>query len=281
MDVGFLGLGAMGRPMASNLAAAGHRVVAWNRSPVDPIANVELTVSPAAVAEATHAAIVMVSDESAVRSVVFGPHGWAEGAKPGDVVVLSSTVGPAAARGIAEELAGAGFRMIDAPVSGSVGPAAQGALVVLAGGNPELLDELDPLFAPLASRVVRLGSVGTGSAVKLAVNAILTSVLAAAGEALTWLSETEPEVQVADLAPVLERLSPLVAKRVDALIAEPSIGGFSVLHAAKDLALAMEAMRPADVLQAVAKLTDDAVREGLADYDVAALGSAARARRAR
>lgn len=279
MDVGFLGLGAMGRPMASNLAAAGHRVVGWNRTPGAAPDGIEVAASPAAAAAATPVTVVMVSDEPAVRAVLFGPQGWVEGARPGDVVVLGSTIGPTSARDIASDLAARGFRMVDAPVSGSVGPAEQGALVILASGDGPLLEELGPLFAPLGTRPVQLGPVGTGSAVKLAVNAILVAVVAAAGEALTWLDETEPDVSVTDLAPVLERLSPLVAKRAGALVAEPSAGGFSILHASKDLALVQQAMSPADVLEAVARTAGRAAEAGLADADVSALGAAARARR--
>ncbi len=281
MDIGFLGLGAMGRPMASNLAKAGHHVVAWNRSPGADIAAVELAASPAEVAAATRVTVVMVSDEPAVREVLFGIRGWVAGAHAADIVVLSSTVGPAAARSIGAELVGSGFQMIDAPVSGSVGPAEQGSLMVLAGGDGGLLDELDPVFSPLSSAVVRAGPIGAGSALKLSVNAILVSIVAAAGEALTWLVDTEPEIDISGISPALERLSPLVAKRAGALVTDPSRGGFSVRHAAKDVGLAMDAMAPAAVLEAVSRTARQAVEDGLADYDVAALGSFARAQRSR
>lgn len=281
MNVGFIGLGAMGRPMSSNLAAAGHRVLAWNRSSVDPIDGVELVADPASVAKGADVTVVMVSDEPAVREVLFGARGWVEGAAPGDVVVVSSTVGPAAARAIGATLEGDGFRMVDAPVSGSVGPAAQGNLIILASGDEHLLEELDPVFAPLGSRPVSLGALGAGSAVKLAVNAILVSVMAASGEALTWLEDTEPDVDVASLAPVLERLSPVVAKRAGSLVGDPVEGGFRVLHAAKDLRLALDVMAPAEVLSTVAQVAEEAVDDGLSGHDVAALGSAARTRRDR
>lgn len=259
MDVGFLGLGAMGRPMAASFAAAGHHVVAWNRSPGAKLAGVDMAVSPADVGADTEVTVVMVSD---------------------DVVVLSSTVGPAAARAVSAELADRGFRMVDAPVSGSVGPAEQGALVILATGDAAVLDHVDPVFAPLGPRSVDLGSVGTGSAVKLAVNAILVSVMAAAGEALTWLDDPEPELDVASLVPVLTRLSPLVVKRAGALAAGPVAGGFSVRHAAKDVELALDVMALADVLEAVSRITDHAIDDGFSTYDVSALGSAARSRKA-
>ncbi|MEX2374421.1 MAG: NAD(P)-dependent oxidoreductase [Dehalococcoidia bacterium] len=281
MDIGFLGLGAMGRPMALNLAKAGHHVVAWNRSPAVGIVNVELGASPADVAAATRVTVVMVSDEPAVREVIFGVRGWVEGAHAADVLMLSATVGPAAARSIGAELVSRGFQMIDAPVSGSVGPAEQGSLMILAGGDGRLLDELDPVFSPLASAVVRAGPIGAGSALKLSVNAILVSIVAAAGEALTWLVDTEPEVNISDIAPALERLSPLVAKRASALVTDPSPGGFSVRHATKDVGLAVDAMAPAAVLEAALRTARQAMEDGLTDCDVAALGSVARSQRSR
>lgn len=278
-DVGFLGLGAMGRPMASNLARAGHRVVGWNRSPTEAPAGVELLGTPAEVAGRARVTVVMVSDVAAVRAVLFGAAGWLEGARAGDVVVLSSTVGPAEMRAIAAELAQQQMRVVDAPVSGSVGPAEHGALTVLAGGDDALLDSLAPLFEPLAKVVLRCGPVGAGSAVKLVVNATLVSVLAAAGEALTWLVDAEPEASVEAVTQALQRVSPLAAARVPALIGQPPEGQFRLGHVVKDLRLVLDAMAPAPVLEAALVAAQRAVDEGYGDLDVSALGAAARARR--
>lgn len=278
-DVGFLGLGAMGRPMASNLARAGHRVVGWNRSPTEAPAGVELLGTPAEVAGRARVTVVMVSDAAAVRAVLFGQDGWLEGARAGDVVVLSSTVGPAEMRAIAEELGQREVRVVDAPVSGSVTPAVQGALTVLAGGDDDLLDSLAPLFEPLAKVVLRCGPVGAGSAVKLVVNATLVSVLAAAGEALTWLVDAEPEASVEAVTQALQRVSPLAAARVPALVAQPPDGQFRLGHVVKDLRLVLDAMAPAPVLEAALVAAREAVEQGYGDADVSALGVAARARR--
>lgn len=279
MDVGFLGLGAMGHPMASNLARAGHRVVGWNRGPVQAPAGVELLGTPAEVAERARATVVMVSDAAAVRAVLFGDQGWLQGARAGDVVVLSSTVGPAEMRAIAGDLAQRGMRVVDAPVSGSVGPAEQGALTVLAGGDDALLDSLAWLFEPLAKAVLRCGPVGAGSAVKLVVNATLVSVLAAAGEALTWLVDAEPDASVEAVTQALQRVSPLAAARVPALVGRPPDGQFRLGHVVKDLRLVVDAMAPAPVLQAALDAARGAAEQGYEDADVSALGAAARARR--
>jgi 3-hydroxyisobutyrate dehydrogenase len=280
MDVGFVGLGAMGRPMARNIAAAGHRVRAWNRSPVPAPEGVEFVGSPAEVAASSAATVVMVATEDAVRAVLFGQNGWVTGAGDGALLVQSSTIGPDATRDIARSCAEYGVRFVDAPVSGSVGPAREAALVVLAGGDDGDLAAVAPVFDAVAKAVVRCGGVGTGSAVKLAVNATLITAMAGAAEALTWLAEAEPDLAVDSVAPVFERISPLVARRAGALVGEAPEGGFSIAHVAKDMDLAAGAMAPAVVLDAVRDAAHTAVDGGLADRDLSALGMAARRRRA-
>jgi 3-hydroxyisobutyrate dehydrogenase len=280
MDVGFVGLGAMGRPMAGNIAAAGHRVRAWNRSPVSAPEGVELVGSPAEVATASAVTVVMVTDEQAVRAVLFGQDGWVAGAGDGALLVQSSTIGPHASRDVARSCAEQGVRFVDAPVSGSVGPAREGALTVLAGGDDDDLADAAPVFDTVAKTVVHCGGVGTGSAVKLAVNAVLVTAMAGAAEALTWLVEAELDLAVDTVAPVLERISPLVARRAGALVGEAPEDGFSLAHVAKDMDLVVGAMAPALVLEAVRAAARGAVDGGLADRDVSALGMAARRRRA-
>lgn len=134
MDVGFIGLGAMGRPMAANLAAAGHRVVAWNRSPVEPPEGVVLGKSPRHLAKEAPVVFTMLTDGPAVEAVLFGEDGWVSGAAAGGTVVQTSTIGPTAVGPIAVRLESAGLHLLDAPVSGSVKPAINRELVILGGG---------------------------------------------------------------------------------------------------------------------------------------------------
>lgn len=277
MKIGFIGLGAMGRPMARNLASAGHEVVAWNRTLGVTVEGVGLAESAAAVGASAEPTVVMVSEEAAVRQVLFGPDGWCAGAAPDDTVIQSSTIGPQAASRVAADLAARGFRMLDAPVSGSVKPAEAGQLTVLGGGEPAEFERFESLFAAIAARTVVFGPVGAGSAVKLAVNGILISVVAAAAEALTWLIDTEPEVSLDELATVLERISPIVFSRTPAIAGSAPSGGFSLQQVAKDMEL-VRTLVPGSVLAAVADLASEAVAQGLADRDLAALGEAARRR---
>lgn len=279
--VGFLGLGAMGRPMASNLARAGHRVLAWNRSPIDPPPGAELAESPREVSERTGASFVMVSDAAAVEEVVFGPGGWAEGAGPGSVLIQSSTIGPEATRAIGSRLEAAGVRMLDAPVSGSVKPAEEAKLTILGGGDPSLFERHQGLFEAIAARTVVFGPVGSGAAVKLAVNGLLVSVIAAAAEGLSWLIEVEPDLEVAAYASVIERISPIAAARAESIAGEAQEGGFSLRQAAKDMELVADAFGGDGIMGAVRAVTRSGLEQGFGDLDIACLGTVVRRSRAK
>ncbi|MFW2340008.1 MAG: NAD(P)-dependent oxidoreductase [Acidimicrobiia bacterium] len=278
MDVGFMGLGAMGRPMAANLARAGHRVVAWNRSPVEAPEGVKLVASAAAVGEEAEVAFVMVSAADAVEEVVFGEQGWASGAKPGSVLIQSSTIGPTATELLGARVEEAGFRFLDAPVSGSVKPAENAQLVILGGGDPALFEAYQSLFDPISKRTVVFGPIGSGSTAKLGVNSFLVSVIAAASESISWLSDRDPDLDIATFASVIERISPLAVGRAESIAGEAPAGGFSLRQAAKDMELVGEEFGSTDVMQAVRALTRAGLDLGYGDLDVSCLGSVVRER---
>lgn len=278
MDVGFIGLGAMGRPMARNLAASGHRVIAWNRSPIEPIEQVTLVGSAQAVGEQTDVAFVMVSAADAVEEILFGPMGWEQGAGPGTVVIQSSTIGPTETRRIGARVEAGGRRFLDAPVSGSVKPAENAQLTILGGGDHELFERYMDLFDAIGKRTVVFGPIGTGSSVKLAVNGLLISVIASAAESLSWLIDREPDLDVATFASVIERISPLAAGRADAIAGSAPKGGFSLRQAAKDMELVGEEFGTSAVMHAVRDITRAGLELSMGDLDVSCLGSIVRRR---
>jgi 2-hydroxy-3-oxopropionate reductase len=178
-NIGVIGLGAMGMPMARNLLKGGHRVTVFARraDAMAPLvaAGAKPASSSAEVAERSDVTITMVIDTHAVEDVALGPRGIIEGAKPGSVVVDHSTIEPDGARRIAAALKRRDIEMIDAPVSGGPAVAEAGTLSMMAGGDEAVLDRLRPLLACYAHTIVHIGPSGAGQIAK-ACNQICTIV---------------------------------------------------------------------------------------------------------
>ena len=187
MRVAFLGLGRMGVLMAGHVLSAGHDLVVWNRTPgkAAPLVARGAREAPsvgAAVAGAEVVALMLFGPDS-VRQVLAEV---CAAAPPGTLVVDSTTVGPEAAREFAATAAARGLRYVDAPVAGSVGPAADGTLGVLAGGSQGDYDDALPVLSLWGApdRVRRVGEVGAGSALKICLNQSLGVLAAGLGESL-------------------------------------------------------------------------------------------------
>jgi 3-hydroxyisobutyrate dehydrogenase len=183
MKLAFLGLGTMGQPMSVNLVRAGFSLTVWNRTPARSAALVRLGARRAESARAAAAesdvVILMLTGADAVDQVLFGSEGAASGDVRGKLFVDMSTSGPRSARSVSARLAERGARYVDAPVSGTRGPAERGELVVLAGGDPADLDALGPVFSALAKRVIVAGPVGAGHTLKVVLNGLGCQHLAA------------------------------------------------------------------------------------------------------
>lgn len=188
-SVGWLGLGAMGQPMAHRLIEASHDVAGFDPLQASLDALVAAGGRPASTASEAAAGadvvFVTVATPDQALAALFGRDGAADALAPGATVVLMSTIGPAAVREIAERLADAGVRVLDAPMSGGVARAEQGDLVVMVGGPRELFEACRPFLDQLGTTVSYVGeNVGDGQALKL-VNQLLAGVhIAAAAEAL-------------------------------------------------------------------------------------------------
>ena len=190
MKIGFVGLGLMGRPMALNLARAGHELHLWARRPasLEPFAEVHAHAHISAAEVARHARIVftMVADAPDVAQVTLGEGGIAEGAKKDTVIVDMSTIAPAAARDIAIRLLARGIEFLDAPVSGGEVGAINAALTIMVGGKASVFEEIRPLFEKLGKSATLIGDSGAGQVAK-ACNQILTGVgVAAVAEAFSF-----------------------------------------------------------------------------------------------
>ncbi|MDP1653986.1 MAG: NAD(P)-dependent oxidoreductase [Rhodocyclaceae bacterium] len=198
MNIGFIGLGLMGRPMALHLAKAGHTLHLWARRPaaLEPFNDVGAQVHVSAAKVAQHAEIVftMVADAPDVRAVALGTDGIAVGARPGLVVVDMSTINPNAAREIGAELATKDIDFLDAPVSGGEVGAMNAELTIMVGGKPEAFEKVKPLFEKMGKSITLIGASGAGQVAK-ACNQILTGVgVAALAEAFNFAAKNDVDV---------------------------------------------------------------------------------------
>jgi 2-hydroxy-3-oxopropionate reductase len=192
-SIGFIGLGIMGRPMAMNLVAAGHRlaVYARRREAARALADAgaEVCESPAAVARKSGVVFTMLSDTPDVEQVVLGTGAEDSrpviaGASPGSVVVDMSTISPSATRRIAARLAAAGVDMLDAPVSGGDIGARDGTLSIMVGGQAAIFERVRPLLELMGRHIVHIGDHGAGQVCKACNQIVVGQTIAGVGEAL-------------------------------------------------------------------------------------------------
>jgi 3-hydroxyisobutyrate dehydrogenase len=198
-EIGFVGLGVMGQPMALNLAKAGTRLVVWNRSPTaaDPLreAGAAVAASVEEVFERARIVILMLVNQTVLDEVLR--RGTADFAKlvSGRIVVSMGSNPPDYSRGLAADILAAGGRYVEAPVSGSRKPAETAQLVALLGGDAETVAEVRPLLAPMCRETILCGPVGNALLMKLAVNLYLCTMLAGLAEAAHFAESNGLDLQ--------------------------------------------------------------------------------------
>ena len=187
--IGIAGLGRMGAAMAGRLLDEGQSLVVWNRtaSRTTPLADrgALVAASPAALAEKADAIITILSDADAIEQVHAGPEGILRADLTGRTVIEMSTVRPAVQVALAARVRAAGGHYVECPVGGTTGPARAGKLLGLAGGEAADIARVRPVLDLLCRRVALAGPVGSGAALKLAVNLPLLVYYQALGEAVT------------------------------------------------------------------------------------------------
>jgi 3-hydroxyisobutyrate dehydrogenase-like beta-hydroxyacid dehydrogenase len=187
--VGVLGIGRMGGSMARALAAAGFELVLWNRTPAaaERLAGElagRVLPRPRDVAAAADVCLTMLADGPAVEAVYGGPDGLVAGARPGNVLVDASTVPPSTLRAFEAAARTAGAGILDAPVSGSVALAESGKLTLMVGGTEADVERARPVLDAVGSTVFHMGPLGSGAAMKLAVNTVIFGLNEALAEGL-------------------------------------------------------------------------------------------------
>ena len=242
--VGLLGAGRMGCAMAHALGAAGFELVIWNRSP-EPAERLAADVGgtvvarPADVAAAADLTVSMLADGPAVDAVYGGPDGLVAGARPANVFIDCSTVPPGALRGHEAAIRARDAGVIDAPVSGSVALARTGSLTLMVGGETGDVERAQPVLDALGATIFHLGPLGTGAAMKLAVNTVIFGLNEALAEGLVLAEAAGIDRAAAyDVLAASAVGAPYVGyKRAAFLEPEATPVAFALDLAAKDLRL--------------------------------------------
>ena len=188
MQLGFIGLGVMGRPMALHLLHAGHSLTVWARRQAasQPLlaAGAQLCASPAELARRAEVVFTMVTGGADVERLTFGPGGLVEGLAEGALLVDMSTIAPEMARSLAQRLSRCGVDMLDAPVSGGEQGALAATLAIMVGGRAAVLERVRPLFELLATKIVHVGDHGAGQVAKACNQMVMVGAIQAVAEAL-------------------------------------------------------------------------------------------------
>lgn len=280
MSVGFIGLGAMGARMAKNIHEKGFKLNVYNRTPsrAEPFKALGAGVygSPSALAENSEVIIIMVTGPEALHEVIEAENGAAAGVREGAVVVNMSTVSYGATMRASAEISCRRAAFVDAPVSGSIKPAEEGKLVILASGEKTVVDKVEPVLAAMGAQIIYLGGVGKGTNMKLAVNALLTGMVQVLAESLTLGRRLG--LRLADMLRVIESggmSSPLYKAKGGAILNGDFAKRFPVSLAFKDLSLALDAAGdacvPLPATAAAREMYSAAMAHGLGDEDFAAV----------
>ncbi len=251
--VGFLGLGAMGRPMAARLARRGGLIV-WNRTAARAVEfarehGARAAASPRELAAETDALVTCLPTSRDVEALLDGPDGLLAGLRAGTLVLDCTSGDPGTSRRIASRLAARGVVFADAPVSGGTNGAAAGTLTIMVGGDAAAVARARPILEALGQRIEHLGPVGTGHAMKAVNNALLAVTILAAGEGLAALVKAGVEARQA-----VEVLNGSSGRSfvTEALVPERVLTGewprtFRLALLAKDLGIARELLRETGV----------------------------------
>lgn len=246
-NVGFIGLGIMGTPMAANLIKGGHTLTTYTRSKTPQSlteAGAKALASATALAQAADIIIIMVPDTPDVDAVLFGEGGVAAGLTPGKIVVDMSSISPVATKEFAAKINALGCEYLDAPVSGGEVGAKAASLTIMVGGNEPAFNIVRPLFDLMGKNITLVGGNGDGQTTKVANQIIVALTIEAVGEALLLAAKAG-----ADPAKVRQALmggfasSRILEVHGERMIKRTFDPGFRIALHQKDLNLALSTAR--------------------------------------
>jgi len=257
--VAFVGLGAMGLPMAKNLLAAGVPLTVWNRTAAKAeglrAAGAAVAATPRDAAAAADVILACLPTQDEVRDVLTRPDGILAGAARGATFVDTSTIDPTASRQLIALCAEHGIEMIEAPLSGGTIGAVAGTLTMMVGGDPAVLERVRPVLAPMAKNIFHIGGPGMGQTLKLCNQIIAGAQTIALGEAYAILHASGVDAKVAtDVFAVSSANCVAIQQRVPVPGVQPHgpasndwAPGFATEWMAKDLFLARQFARSLDI----------------------------------
>lgn len=275
VKVGFLGIGLMGLPMAQRLIAAGHSVTAYNRTAakLEALSGAEIAPSPTAAIVNSDCVILMLTNAQAIReTLLLDPTVLRD-----RTVIQMSTISPDESRTICDEVIAAGGNYLEAPVLGSIPEAQSGKLIVMVGAEPEQFEQWRSLLQAFGENPVLLGSVGSATTVKLALNQLIGSLTSAFAASLGLVLRQNVDVeafmqilrQSALYAPTFDKK---LQRMVDRDFENPN---FPTKHLQKDIGLFLKTARSSNLetasVEGVQQILQSAIEQNLADLDYAAL----------
>jgi 3-hydroxyisobutyrate dehydrogenase-like beta-hydroxyacid dehydrogenase len=281
MNVGFIGLGTMGAPMARNVMKRGHALTVFDVVPAAVAsivaAGARAGATPKEVAAASDIVITMLPDAPDVERVALGPEGLVAGIRAGAIYVDMSTIDPATTRKVGAAIADRGAAMIDSPVGKTADAAVAGTLTLMVGGAAEVVERCRPVLDCMGTDFFHCGDLGAGQTMKLVNNLLATAVSEASIEAL--VAGTRSGLTLDTMMSVLRTTMAWNNALAIALPKRPLAGdftpGFMMKLAHKDCRLALQMVEglgvEAPVGRAAFASVEEAMRRGLADDDVGAL----------
>jgi len=277
-NLGFLGLGLMGYPMARNLLRAGHRVAVWSHTAekarrLASEAGGQFCDTPRDVAAQADCIFLCVGDTAMSRDVILGADGLIQGARPGTVVADASTVSPSESRAIGEALKAKGVDFLDVPCTGSTPGAEGGTLTFMIGGDPTVYEKVKSYFDPMGKRLYYCGGPGMGLQAKLSQNLILSNILMAFNEGMVLATKggVDPKLML-DILDNSAAKSGLINYKAPFVFRREFQANFSVKWMHKDIGLMLESGKELGVPLFLTGLTrqlfQTAIAEGHGEEDI-------------
>jgi 4-hydroxybutyrate dehydrogenase/sulfolactaldehyde 3-reductase len=280
-NIGFLGLGTMGAPMARNLLGKGYSVRGFDLSATALRKHEEAggttAASPRAAADAVDVAIAMLPDGPDVERAVLGEDGAIHSMKPGSVFIDMSTIDPAVTRRVGAALADKGVEMVDSPVGKTADHAIAGTLTLMIGGKKEIVDAVRPILDCMGTDFFYCGELGMGESMKLTNNFLSAAILSATAEALVMGTKSglTLDTMMSVMRTTMAWNNHLGISLPQKALADDFSLGFMVRLAEKDqrlaLSLAAALGAPTPVGKAVHETLAETARNGLAELDISAV----------